>query len=94
MIVLLILIFFFKIWSPKKLSPKLPVTYISSFIETLFLLTIFEEKPNETIVKDEYLDFVVSPPDSLISYFFCSSLIDFDIKLRFFLSDIEIRMLH
>ena len=37
------------------------------------------------MVKDENLDFVVSPPDSLIPYFFCSSLIDLDIKIRFFL---------
>ena len=40
---------------------------------------------NEIIVKEERLDLVVSPPDNLILYFFCSSLIDFEISLRFFL---------
>ena len=41
--------------------------------------------PNETIVNDDILEAVVSPPDSIILYFLCSSAIDFEIKLRFLL---------
>ena len=38
-----------------------------------------------TIVNEDILETDVSPPDNIILYFFCSSLIDFEIKLRFFL---------
>ena len=35
-------------------------------------------------MKINFFDFVVSPPDNLIPYFFCSSFRLLDIRLRFF----------
>ena len=57
-----------------KLSPKFPVTYISSFNLALFLSTIFFEKPIHVIENETLLELVVSPPDNFKSYFFVLDL--------------------
>jgi len=61
-----------------KLSPRLPVTYISSLILALFLNTILSENPTVVIEKLNFLEKVVSPPHKLIEYF-----------LDFFLKDVK-----
>ena len=52
-----------------KLSPRLPVTYISSLILALFLNTILSENPTDVIEKLNFFEKVVSPPHRLIEYF-------------------------
>ena len=66
------LILFLIIFSPRKLSPILPVTYISSFNLALFLSIIFFENPTVVTEKETLFEFVVSPPDSFKLNFFCS----------------------
>ena len=45
-----------------KLSPKLPVTYMSSPNLALFLKIILFENPNEITVKLNFVENTVSPP--------------------------------
>ena len=48
--------FFCNIFKPTKLSPKSPVTYISSFSFALFLKTILLENPIDVIVKLNFFE--------------------------------------
>ena len=74
---------FFNIFNPIKLSPRLPVTYISSLTFALFLWIIFLEKPITVIEKDNFGENTVSPPHNKILNFDCSSFRDLDNFLRF-----------
>jgi len=57
---------------------------MSSLRLALFLYIILFEKPKTVIEKFNLVENVVSPPQSKIPYFFCSSDKDSEISMRFF----------
>ena len=79
------LIFFFKILSPIYASPILFVMYMSSLIFAEFLVMISFPKPIDVTEKDDFLEYVVSPPDNFKLYLINYLLIEIDIKFSLFL---------